>query len=75
MSTTFFLAFLIFLAADVMAKPRCCDDIKAEIAKKTNACEILCAKGSTLSPSCCKEIENVIKDYQMAYKEFCMSKF
>ena len=70
--STFFLAFLACLTVSGMAKASCCDDIKIEITKKTDAYKILCSNGSKLSENCCNEIEDDIKKYEMAYNNLCM---
>lgn len=75
MSTAFFLAFLACLTVGGMAEPSCCDDVKIEITKKTNAYKILCSNGSRLSEKCCNEIEDDIKEYQMAYNNLCTCTF
>ena len=52
----------------------CCDSIKAQIEKKIEAKETLCAPGNTLPQNCCKDIANEVRKHVAAYEALCSNK-
>ncbi len=73
MKNMIILNFVGFLFLATVSDAICCDSIKSLMYKKIEAHATFCAKGTTLSPKCCRDIAMEVRKYVAGYKALCVN--